>query len=334
MRRKHTGLLQYLEARLGSHSGYGPEYQFFCPFCIDRRGDESDQRKLRMNIAKGKCKCFRCDYGAGDLEKLFRDLNGGTLRVSELLIIKGEQKPPEQAKIKEAIQDILYAKQACVEELKPYELPPYCIPLNQETKKDMRVRQGWNYLTKIRKIHERIIDTFDIRYCYKGKYEERLIFPVHQGGEIVYWTNRACNNYAMKSLNPKNQEGYYSKDTVLLNYDNLIGMQTVCICEGAFDMFAMRNACAVGGKIISEVQINLITELARHGTKEVVIALDSDATKSAERIYNRLLGRFDIVSILNLDYGDPDERKDEMKELMKNRGALSIRDKVKCRLNR
>jgi len=31
-KRETFGLMHYLDKRLGSHAGIGPEYQFYCPF--------------------------------------------------------------------------------------------------------------------------------------------------------------------------------------------------------------------------------------------------------------------------------------------------------------
>ena len=63
--KSRPGLLRYLEKRLGSFTGSGPEYQFWCPFCIDRVGDESSKRKLRFNDAK--CGWIDKHFAAGEI---------------------------------------------------------------------------------------------------------------------------------------------------------------------------------------------------------------------------------------------------------------------------
>lgn len=278
--------------------------------------------------------CYRCGYGAGGFEKLFRDLNGGSLRMEELVILKGEQAPPESVHIRDEVMRVIYAETPTLATLKPYPLPELCIALTPENRKKPRVRKGMHYLLKTRGIHERLLDTHDIRYCYGGKYENRLIFPVYQGGEIVYWHNRLCGGWSIKSMNPPNMDGYHSKYTSILNYDNLEGARVVSIVEGPMDMLAHKHAGALGGKSLSDTQANLLVALAKTGTEEFVVSLDSDALKDAEKIYDRLLGRVPKVTILPLTHGDPDDRRDELPELMETRRELRVTDRVRGRLNR
>ena len=46
-----------------------------CPFCTDAGKSPDWKHHLQINIEKGVCHCFRCDYG-GTLIKLVRDVSG------------------------------------------------------------------------------------------------------------------------------------------------------------------------------------------------------------------------------------------------------------------
>ena len=129
-RRKYPGLIEYLEKRLGSARGNTAEQEFFCPFCIDRLGDEAETRKLYINIVTGKAFCFRCQYGAPGLQRLFRDLNGGSLRFVELALIRGEMEPIRTT-VRKAVLAMLYEDDESAEELKPVPMPPEAVSLSQ-----------------------------------------------------------------------------------------------------------------------------------------------------------------------------------------------------------
>ncbi|KKM04840.1 hypothetical protein LCGC14_1760170 [marine sediment metagenome] len=335
MRRKFVGLLDYLDKRLGSHMGSGPEHQYYCPFCIDRMGDESSERKLWVNVQKGKAVCYRCHFGAGNLEILFRAMNGGVLRIEELVLIKGERQPPAQS-VSSTILELFYASEDEVEEPKSMPLPSeHESLLEVYDDPPLRLRRGVNYL-KSRGIPARLVDRFSIGYCPTGEFAGYLIFPVIQAEEQVYFTSRFAGKvgkYDRKTKNPKNRDGYHRRQTCLLNYDRVIGSKVVGIVEGPFDMTAHESAVALIGTYLSPVQRALLEVLVEFGTEEFVISLDRDAGRHADVIYTALVGCAPKVTVLMLDHGDPDENRDALPELMKDRRSPSVRDRVSLRLS-
>jgi len=144
--RQTTGLLAYLERRLGSFRGGGRETEWFCPFCIDRLGDESASRKLYVNVVKGKAYCFKCDYKASNLAQMFRDMNGGALRYEELEILKGEVRIPH-ASVRDSVLLVLYEDDAD-EVLKPQELPEHVRWLTQCQWEDVALQPVYRYLER------------------------------------------------------------------------------------------------------------------------------------------------------------------------------------------
>jgi hypothetical protein len=332
-----VGLIDYLDRRLGSHFGDGPEYQYFCPFCIDRLGDESNQRKLWVNEVKGKVVCYRCGFGAKSLETMFRAMNSGVLRFEELKIVSGARTPPT-TNVLTALIELFYSVDDAEAEPLPVQLPAECIGLSARLEeRPIHLRGGINYLND-RGVSARQIEVFKLGYCATGDYAGYIIFPVYQGGKLVYFTSRLAGDvgeFQTKSKNPKNRDGYHAKKTCLLNFDSAVGAPVVALVEGGFDMMAHEAAVGLMGKTISEEQIKLIELLVEKGTKELVVSLDADVGRQAERIFRALQSRVPKVTMLLLDHGDPYDRRAELPALMAERTTeLSMQARLCMRLSR
>lgn len=352
MVRKLTNVLSYLDERLGQHSGRGPEYLFYCPACVDRTGDESSKRKLGVNVAKGKGGCFRCGFGFQSFRQLFMYLNGGRVLMEELALLRHEVRLP-RGDLKSAVRLRMLPKKHLA--LKPYPLPPEFVLLSDldETERNaLRFKLPFQYL-KDRGISDWQVEEFYIGYCPSGDYSHRLIFPVVQNEQVVYWTNRYCGDHALKSKNPPNIEGFHQRGTCLLNYDRCFGFPHVAIAEGPISAFAfsrqafeggcrgdreammriMAPAMAMMGKFLTPQQTALIAHLAANGLQEVTVALDPGAGAEADDVYSTLLGIVPKVSMLVLTDGDPDDERERLSELMQGRRAPSVSDRVRQRLN-
>lgn len=314
-------LVTYLDERLGSHRGNGPEFTWHCPACIDRIGSESSTPKLHVNTVRAKGHCFRCDYGFHDFEQLFRYLNNGKLKLSELRMIRKDAQllaDGPTASVMAALK--LDEKKQKKRKLRAVELPKM-VPLFKKPVV-MRARKGLNYLHS-RGVSDEQIAHHGIHYCSRDdNYGGYLVFPVLQGDELIYFTTRYAGlikGRALKSKNPPKSDGFHAKSTVLLNYDDCVGEEVVALVEGPFDVMAWGNAIGLLGKDISDQQVALIEQLVAHGLEEIVISLDDEAGKQAINIWRRLTGRVPNVSILFLEHGDPWDRRDSLARLSRER---------------
>lgn len=333
-KKEYPGLLEYLCDRLEDNpvSKGNSEFDFYCPFCLDRTGGESSKRKLGVNLAKGKVHCFRCGYSARHLTKLFRDLNDGKLYLVEVELLKGETFIPDLPSIRESVLEILYDTDDPEETLACPDLPPFMVWLADIEKPRGLVKRAFDYL-KRRGVSREKIEEFDIAYCTRGSHAGHLIFPVRQGGEFVYWTTRTVRDDAEhKSKNPKKADGYYSRNHCLLNYDNVVGCEQVQIGEGPFDVMAFPHGVGSLGKRFSEIQIELLVSLVQYGTKEFVIGLDAGTGEEADRLYAQLVDRVPEVTQLVFEHGDPDDRRDEIDQLLEQRRVPDLSDRVRSRL--
>lgn len=323
-------LVEYLDFRLGSHAGNGPEYRWFCPVCIDRIGSESSKQKLHVNTERGVGHCYRCEYKFRRFEDLFRMLNNGVLRLEEARLIRREVRLPSNVAA-DAVATVLNHEPDRSVKLKPVLVPRDAFPLWE--RKNPLLNRPLAYL-RGRGITDEQIERHRISYCAGGRYAGYLVFPVFQKHAQVYFTTRFVGQASdgMKSNNPPKAPGFHSKSTCLLNYDGAAGQKLIAIVEGPFDMMAWgTRAVALMGKAISDEQVVLIEDLCRRGTREVVVSLDSDAGKHAQQIYSRLLGRVPSVSVLLFPTGDPHDNRDRLDELLASRGTPGARDLVLSR---
>lgn len=325
-------LVEYLDFRMGQHSGNGPEYRWFCPACIDRIGSESSKQKLNVNTARGVGHCYRCGYKFRHFEALFRMLNNGPLRVEELRLIRREVRLVSNTASVAVRASLAAARPAGKVELRRVPLPSDMLKLATAWANPL-ARHAIRYLTR-RGITRAQVDQHQIGYCTSGRYAGYLVFPVWQRGVQVYFTTRYAGTATdgRKSNNPPKAEGFHGKSTCLLNYDGVLGQPLVAVVEGPFDMMAWGSrAVALMGKDISDAQVALIESLCHDGTREIVVSLDSDAGTYAQRVHSRLLGRVPKVTVMLLREGDPHDNRHQLDKLLAGRGEPGPVDLVRSR---
>jgi hypothetical protein len=338
--RDDSAAVAYLDQRQGAHDGRWPEFQWACPFCVDLVGDESRKRKLRVNVAKQVANCFRCGFN-GTLADVFRGLNpGGKLLAHEIEIL---ERAPEARDIRLSLaQEVLlkfYGRdRRKVDELLPVPLPPEYLPLDPN---DPLTLFGYNYLTLPpaqggRQVDSAFIPLMQIGFCVTGRYQFRLVFPVVQGGQVVYFTTRYCGDHPVKSLNPKDERFRHTKGTCLLNYDVCFGEPVVGVVEGPLSAIGLHPAVCLLGKTVSPTQLGLLETLAANGTEEFVLGMDPDAGPEEYETYRELTGRLPKVSYLPLRDGDPDDMRKagRMPELVESRREMTVADRVRGTFSR
>lgn len=330
MVRRIEDLLGYIEERLDDRAiGRGPEYQFWCPFCIDRLGSDGRKRNFGINIVKAKGGCYRCEYGFRTWEKFFRDLNGGHLRIEEIQLLRFQPPLPKKS-VAATAEELLNetSRATFVEENRPLKarrLPRECrilADIPKDKRRAIAVRPAFDYLAR-RGVQDRDIERFQIGYCATGDLAGYLIFPVIQGGRVVYFASRYCGESTMKSFNLPNEEGFHTRATCLLNYDNCRGVDRIALVEGPFDMMAYEHALASMGSHLSERQVALFSGLVDAGLQEVVVSLDPGAGKQMEAACGALQRVVPVVTCLTLEWGDPWDRRADLEALLPHRVPLA-----------
>ena len=129
-------LADYLDSRLGQHSGHLPEMSWHCPACIDRQGSESSTQKLAINLEKKVGHCWRCGFKFRSLATLFRYLNGGRLRAGEIELLREVSAIPSASNLKSTVYGIMYGSHGEEQPLSPHELPQGTVWLSEAKRTD------------------------------------------------------------------------------------------------------------------------------------------------------------------------------------------------------
>lgn len=165
---------------------------------------------------------------------------------------------------------------------------------------------------------------FGLAWCSAGRYMGRLIFPVWEEGQLVYYQGRAMwgesdrpGERYIKALNPPKEEGAAVSSEVLLNLDQARHYPRVAVVEGPIDAVkAGPSAVCTFGKKISPVQI---AKLQRAGVRALDFMWDGPSEREPQGAWPEMLEAARTLSLLFdvrlvfLPHGDPGQRaRDEL----------------------
>jgi len=131
-----------------------------------------------------------------------------------------------------------------------------------------------------------------------GEFKFSIIIPVYLNKQLVTFTSVNVKTNEKKHLS--NEKSVVPIKSTLYNIDNVKDMAIVV--EGVTDVWRIGDpAVALFGKKYTTDQIKILSKL-----KKVVVMLDSDADKEADKLSNTL-SQFTEVERIELPYGDPDD---------------------------
>jgi len=173
----------------------------------------------------------------------------------------------------------------------------------------IRFPDGWQPITQpLPYMEQRQITMEDVRFfglgwCNSGPYQGRLIFPVWDGPNLVYYQGRAMwANPKLKALNPPAIPGAAVSSELLMNLDLAARYPRVAIVEGPTDLVRTGpDAVATFGKRITAAQI---ARLMRAGVQRIDLMWDSDAKAEMLEVSTILSALFD-TRLVFLPHGDP-----------------------------
>lgn len=284
------------------YTGNQKEIHFDCIFCSDTR------QRMYVNIDSGKVHCHNCNYG-GTIINLIQFVEG--ISWSQAMYrykdIKGSQKLPQ--KVSEEIQQRMIMGQYRVDTDKR------AIPLPEEYQllsgsSNIVAKRAIKYLHS-RKISDKQIEQHKFGFCVSGEYENRIIIPITEYGELKFWVARAIGNVSfMKEKSPSDEEYQISKSEVIFNIDRAAQeYHSIVISEGIFDALSWGDiGVSLLGKSLYDEQFNILLDYRELLTDGVYIAVDWDARSNATKIAERLSDYFD-VKIINIPkkFDDPNK---------------------------
>jgi len=281
-------LQRQLERKLGrGQQRAAGELGFDCPRC----GPNSEKYHLGVNLKKCVFNCFRCKYG-GHLSKILKDYD---FKSADLV----------SAAIKRPVLGV---------KPKGFKL------IN---KKIWMKNRPLRRFLKSRGIFRLRAQKLGMGVVEKGNWTDikrfagRVIIPVIENGEWVYWVARAYDKeLEKKEISPRKDEMNVRRSDVIHGIDDVTPEHLV-ICEGIFDAERIRrygiNAVALLGSNFSDVQCG---KLLAKKAERVDLMLDGDvagrtgALKALKMLFTR--ARRLNARIIHLPDGiDPDKLKDD-----------------------
>lgn len=271
----YSPVIEILEDILGDsnmHNDYKGQMSFDCPVCsYDIKGlDHGDGKgNLEVNYKYNVFKCWVCAESHethGSIFKLVKKF-GNPKQLKNYLLLKPDEGEDFSKRVYKTVklpQDFIPFKEAS-EGLK---MTPY-------------YKQAYNYI-KSRNITDLMVQMYNIGFCYRGIYENRIIIPSYDcERRINYFIARSyLNRTKMKYKNPEAQ-----KELIIFNEYLVDWNETIYIVEGAFDSIFIPNAIPLLGKFMSDHLFHTLYERAKG---KIVIVLDPDAWNDSERLYHKL----------------------------------------------
>jgi len=244
------------------------------------------------------------DYKSGEkgsfwwFVKNYKNLKMGERGVKDYLIKKYRKIDDNTAKdLKERIKTIVDRNEESQEIIncKRIELQKEFRFLNKKTEHSEKF---FKYLYE-RGIDGNKIKRFKFCYAISGKYKNRVILPIFDSGDFVYFMARDITDTSSKKyLNPTREEVLGNgTGRLLFNYDFLREGDTSVVTEGTFNCLhnVKKNYVlnAVFGKIIGAQQLE---KLKKKKVKKIILAYDNDKyfKDSILKSYNFIVRKSDI----------------------------------------
>jgi DNA primase len=154
---------------------------------------------------------------------------------------------------------------------------------------------------KKRNIAECDIIKYNLGYCEKGVYANRIIIPSYnENGNLNYFTARSFEKTnPIKYKNPNSSRNIIPFE-FFINWD-----LPLVLCEGPFDAIAIkRNVIPLLGK---NIQSSLMKKIVMSSVSKIYIALDKDAQKQALNFCEKLMSEGKEVYLVDMQDKDPSE---------------------------
>jgi len=285
---------------------------YHCPFC----NEQKKVPKLEIcldGVDAGNWHCWICNACGTTLKSLFFKLHAPKKYVEELFSMIGHTYREKREDVKEEI----------------HILPSEFKPLNKDSD-SFSFGHAWYYLSK-RGITRNDVLRYNIGYCEKGEYSERILVPSYdKDGNLNFFSARDYTDQSRFKymLSP------WSKD--IIGFEVFINWkEPITLVEGAFDAFAVRkNVIPLFG---TTMPFSLKLAMAKNGVKRVNIVLDNDALKQAIDIYDHLediQGDNIAVHLVKLDEKDPSKLGfEKIDKIIKSSRPTDFLDSIKYKLS-
>jgi len=274
---------EWSKQKFGEHNiklrntAHGTEICTNSPWSENKLGKTDNKFHLWMNPSGGKSKhpefgsyrCWLTDQ-MGSLVGLVSELDKVDWEEAEYRISEGSSLRDLEEKVHDFFnQSNNIAIHEDKEEKVDLQLPPHSYLISAEYPHHFMKKKAEQYLSA------RKINYEDLYVCVSGEYKNRIVIPYYdESSNLIYYNARSITDQ-------KNTLRYMKCPTSVVDQKNVLFMtnwnclgEKLFIMEGEFDALTIKqaglNACACGGKFLSETQIDLIKDFVP------VLAFDSD----------------------------------------------------------
>jgi len=243
-----------------SVSKNGEHFHTRCPLCGDSSKSKSKKR-FHIEYTDDNCKyhCFNCDE-AGDFYKLYSIIKG----ISRKQAWK-EHHIYDSKQIKQFLKNDKPVLKKTVTALSTVSwIMDDCLSIEDTPTGYMQKK----YITILKKFIDDRMIKIPVFISYKGRYKDRIIMPIYDGDDMIYFQGRTINGSDPKYLNPS-----IDKSLIVFNRDSFVKGQPIFITEGLLDAQSIGNngTCCLG-KNITDDFLDIIYKY----TKDIYIVLDND----------------------------------------------------------
>lgn len=267
-------------------------YHFRCPICGDSEKSKYKKRfHLTLKNDSYVYRCFNCD-ATGNIYTLYAELKDVTTKEAWKYFNY------QQYNNKSILKKI--NKLNTIEEEKSVKKENFNWILNHCITVDSKV-EGYTdkkYQETLKKfINDRKL-TIPVFYCYEGNFKDRIVIPVYENNNIVFFQARSIHeNPSIKYLNPKTEKSH-----IIFNNDQLNPKKVIYITEGLLDAQSIESnsTCCLGKEITDDWIIFFNKEIQlKNNYENLCIILDNDKAgkESLKKIlkyskYNKILKYF------------------------------------------
>lgn len=266
---------------------------------------KDDNTSFSISKKTGKWICFS-GCGSGEFDALLKKLKV-TLKVDL------------KKKIKELLELKLNKPETNTQKINEIQFPPSFEIITKEKTPE----SAYNYI--IGRLKFETIKRFNLYYCKRGYYKDRIIVPIYYKEKLVSFISRSVNpDEDKRYLNPID----HIMSNYLFNYDAIQKNSDVLICESSFDCMSAvekgyESTVSTFGAHISDKQKELITALK---PRKIIVCFHSDKAGNTE-YYTRLKYLKTITTVervfLPNDTDINECTKDQFDECIKNRVNMS-----------
>jgi transcription elongation factor Elf1 len=250
------------------------QVQINCPHCAKLYNNYEPDNKfnLEINLSKRVYKCWKCEI-SGPIPKLLKYY---TKKDIYNLYIDNFDDFDYINTYKSDEDEDLYREVLLPKEYIPFSRVQTVIPMHN---------RAYNYITKERKIKDRVLKELNIGFCVEGYYENRIIIPSYDiNGKLNYYITRTFVNDKVTYLKPKINQDF------IFNENRIDWSSTLYVVEGGFDYLSLHfnTLCLLGKEFIPYVFDKVVKY-----KPPLVFVLDPDAMKQTIKYINI----FDNMSI-------------------------------------